>query len=235
MTLGPESLLAILVIGLYINDSVSLLQGNQAMLEQGTRGGWSARLPTRRFTLLGKHVFMGGLLPPNTLLFKLAWTMEADAPASPGWEAYGRLLLPFQWAAALLFAFIMVVLPFALIARAGDAAVLILLALAYSAICGVWIALWLGRRRLGLSSRYCLTLGVEMLLCPPIAANLARRLSLQRVVDEDFVSACRRLLSPQEWGAVAEAIAVRIGDELEAEEVGSRRYLQLSQRKENLV
>jgi len=235
VTLAAESLLAVLIIGLYVNDSVSLLPGNQAVLEQGMRGGWAGRLPTRRFTLLGKHVFMGGLLPPNTLLFKLAWTMEADAPAAPGWEAYGRLLLPFQWAAAFLFAFIMVLLPLALIVRAGDAAILVLLALSYTSICGVWIALWLGRRRLGLSSGYCLKLGAEMLLCPPVAANLPRRLSLQRIVDEDFVSACRRLLPPQEWATAAAEIAVRIDDELESEDAGSSRYLQLSHRKENLV
>lgn len=235
MTLAAESLLALLIIGLYINDSVSLLPGNQAMLAQGVRGQWAARFAARRFTLLGKHVFVGGVLPPNTLLFKLAWTMEADAPASPGWEGYGRLLRPFQWAAALLFVLIMVLLPLALVLRAGDAAVLILLALTYLSVCNVWIALWLARHRLELSSAYCLKLGVEMLLCPPVAVNLPRRISLQRTVDEDFVSACRRLLPPTQWADAAENLVMRIDDELESEDAGSARHVQLTQRKESLV
>jgi hypothetical protein len=233
--LAAESLLAALIIGLYVNDSICLLHGNQAVLERGLRGGWTARFATRRFTLLGKHVFMGGLLPPNTPLFKLAWSMEADAPALPGWEGYGRLLLPFQWAAASLFALVMVLLPFALVARLGDGVIVTLLVLSYLGICGTCAVLWLARGRLGLSSSYCLKLAAEMLLCPPVAANLPRRISLQHSVDEDFVAACRRLLPPQGWAAAAQAIASRIDDELEAEDAGSVRHAQLSQRKEGLV
>ncbi|MDB5873777.1 MAG: hypothetical protein JWQ07_3219 [Ramlibacter sp.] len=235
MTFTAESLLALLIVGLYVNDSVHLLRANQAVLERGLRSGWVARLPTRRFTLLGKHVLMGGLLPPNTLLFKISWAMEVDSPASPGWEAYGDVLAPFQWAAAFLFVLIMVLLPIALVARVGDAGVITVLTIIYSAICGIWTAVWLARQRLGLTSHYCLKLGAEMLLCPPIAANLPRRISLQCSVDEDFVSACRRLLSSREWAATAERIAMRIDDELEAEDAGSSRSLRLSQRKEHLV
>jgi hypothetical protein len=235
VTLAAESLLAILIIGLYINDSVTLLHASQALLEQEAGGRWAARLPTRRFTLLRKHVSIGGLLPPNTLLFKLSWTMEGDAPPAPGWEAYGLLLRPYQWLAAGLFILVIILLPVALVARVGDAAVITLLALTYCSVIIAWTALWLGRRRLGLSSQYCLKLGAEMLLCPPVAANLPRRISLQQPVDEDFVSACRRLLRPQEWAEAAEAIAVRIDDELEAEDADSARHRQLTQRKEGLA
>ena len=232
--MAAESLLAILIFWLYLNDSALLMRSNHAVMEQGLFGGWGARLPTRRFTLLGKHVFMGGLLPPNSLLFKLAWNMDADAPPAPGWEAYGSLLRPFQWVAGMLFLVVMVLLPLALIGRAGDAAVVILLAFIYCAIASVWIALWFARQRLGISSRYCLKLGAEMLLCPPVAANLPRRISLQRQVDEDFLSACKRLLPGRDWSELAEKIATRIDDELELEDAGSDRHFRLGQRKESL-
>lgn len=227
---APEILLALLIVGFYLNDSCTLVDANHAVLEQGLGGPWTVGFPTRRFTILGRHVLIGGLFPPNSLLFKLSWTMETEAPPAPGWEDYAQVLRPYQWTAAVLFIIVMVLLPAALLGRAGDAIVVSLLLLAYSSVVGAWSAVWFGRRRLGLSSRYCLKLGAEMLLCPPVAANLVRRISLQHRVSEDFVTACRRLLRPQEWAVASHEFVVRIEDQLEGEEAGSLRHDQLTQR-----
>lgn len=235
MSLSPETLLAILIVGLYLNDSLSLLHANEAMLEQGTSGRWVAKFATRRFTLRGKHVWFGGALPPNTLLFQLTWAMEGDRPAAPGWEAWAQRLRPFQWVSAYLFVLVLVLLPAALLARAGDAAVVSLLALTYASVLMLFIGLWLNRRSLRLSSTACLRLGAEMLLCPAVAPNLPRRLSLLQAVDEDFVSACRRLLRPDDWAAAIRGIQMRIDDELESEDEDSARFAKLTKRRAGLA
>jgi hypothetical protein len=235
MTLATELLLAILVFALYLNDAFILLAADEAILERGSTGKWTARFGTRRFTLLGRHVYLGGLLPPHTPVFKLAWAMEKDVAQAPGWEEYAQRLRPFEWAGASLFVLVIVLLPLALITRAGDSVLLGLIGLSYVGTSMLLVVLWVRRSHLGLSNTYCLKLGAEMLLCPPIAANVCRRLSLQQRVSEDFVSACRRLLAHDDWALTAERIAARIEDEMEAEGAGTRRYSQLTQRKGGLV
>ncbi|MES2940763.1 MAG: hypothetical protein V4864_24000 [Pseudomonadota bacterium] len=234
MTLAAEPLLALLILALYLHDSAVLLRSNEALLERGLFGRWRARFATRRFTLAGRHVFAGSFLPPCTPLFRLAWVMEREVPASPGWEAFARGLGALQWASAGFFVLVVVLLPAALFVRAGDGALLVLIVAAYAGIGAAAALLLLQRGRLGLSVRQCLRMAGEMVLCPPVAANLARRVSLQRAVDEDFVSACLRLLPPAAWPRAAREIASRIADEIEAEDEGSGRHAQLAQRKESL-
>jgi hypothetical protein len=74
-----------------------------------------------------------------------------------------------------------------------------------------------------------------MLLCPPIAAIVVRRLSLRVPVAEDLVSACRRLLRRADWAVAAAEIAARIEDEIEVEGEESTRHTRLVERKGTLA
>jgi hypothetical protein len=233
--ISAELLLTLLIVGLYLNDSTTLLRADEGVLELRPRGRWVASFATRRFTLLGKHVYVGGLIPPNTLLFKLAWAMECEMPEKPGWERAAPSLHRYQWAGAFMFVLVMVLLPAALLTKAGDTVAIVLIAAIYASILAVALALWLDRKPMGLTPGHCFRLIAEMLLCPPVAANLPRRLSLQVGVDEDFVSAGRRLLQPPEWAAAAGEIGMRIEDEIEAEGAGTSRHTQLSQRRAGLA
>lgn len=233
--ISSELLLTLLIVGLYIHDSTLLLRSNEALLELRFRSRWVPSFPARRFTLLGKHVHVNGLLPPNTLLFRTSWAMDGDAPAAPGWEDIARVLRRYQWPSALLFVLVVVLLPAALLTGAGDATALVLIGLIYATVAGTAAALWIQRGALRLSASSCLRLCAEMLLCPPVAANVARRLSLTVVVDEDFVSACRRLLGPPDWMLAAAEITARIEDEIEVEGEGSVRHARLIERKATLA
>lgn len=233
--ISNELLLTLLIVGLYLHDSTMLVHANEAFLEMRFGGHWVASFPTRRFTLLGKHVHLRCFFPPNSLLFRASWMMEKDAPPAPGWEVMHRAIRHYRWSAGLLFVLVLILLPCALLIRAGDAVALIVIAAIYTTILATVVALWLHRHALGLSTSYCLRLCAEMLLCPPVAANVARRLSLHHAVAEDFVSACRRLLQPADWTLAAAQIAARIEDEIEVEGEGTARQTQLIERKATLA
>jgi len=61
------------------------------------------------------------------------------------------------------------------------------------------IRVWLARACLELSRTQVLSLGFELLCCPPFGPNLARRLSLRLSPPGDGLEQAARCLSPAEW------------------------------------
>ena len=74
---------------------------------------------------------------------------------------------------------------------------------------------WRRRVALGLSGPAFAMLAFEVLACAPYAANLVRRLSLHRAVDEDLLAASTRLLAAPALAAVHAQCLARIDDELD--------------------
>ena len=88
-------------------------------------------------------------------------------------------------------------IPVGLLARAlvtlHTLAVVGAISLAYSAVALAVEMLRTAKRQLGLPHGYCVKLSLEMLLCPPVSANLVRRISLALAMESTFVSTARRL------------------------------------------
>jgi hypothetical protein len=89
------------------------------------------------------------------------------------------------------------------------------------------------RAALGLSPRAFGVLAFEVLACAPYAANLVRRLSLLRRVDEDLVPASDRLLKGPALAVMRAECGRRIADELEAIDADSPRAQALRDARKN--
>jgi len=225
-----------LVVGLYLYDSALLLHRNEGILVAARRGRWSVGLGFRDLQLAGKHVFIPNPFCPHRSLFRLSWQFEdASADAAESWEAHRdatRPLAPFIWTMALA---LFVLLPLGFFTRLGDYVLIAALTLLYLGIIAALTWVWRNRLRFDLNAPQFTALAFESLVCSPLALNLARKLCARVPVREDLVSAARRLQSADEWQATRSRLLERLDEAIEAEEEGSPRMANLTDRRRRLL
>lgn len=239
MNLSPELLLTGAILALYLYDCAVLLHWNEVLLASPARGRWWPVFGSRTLTFRGRELALGAALLPGLPVFRLQWSPETPSPeARPStegaWRRYAEDLRPLQWCSLGVFLATVVALPTALLLRAGDGALLVLVALVYASIACALLVVWTRRKRLDVDSRAFLKLAFEALACPPMAANLPSRLSLRSVVDEDFACLAPGLLAGRRLSASLAAMRARIRDEMESEEEGSDRHARLRSREAQL-
>jgi len=222
MVLQAEWTLMALAASLYAWDSAQLLYANEGLLAPRGRDGWALHLGST-LRLAGRELYVPSPLTLHRPLFRLAWRFEAPAGGDPRWSerrAAYRPLAPLVWAmAAALF----VLLPLGMWVALAIPMLLAALALLYLAIVAALAWTALRAPSLGIAPRRLAALAFELLVCPPFALNLVRRLSLELPVDEDLVAAARRLQGADEWPASRALFAARLEDALMDEDEGSPR------------
>lgn len=251
MSLPAEALLAALIVGLYLKDSLLLLAPDEAVLVRGLGGRWHAGFGARGYKLAGREPYLANPLTPHAPVYRLRWCMTSEAPdpgvardgAAGGGAAGGgaavdgaegaalRLapaslarLAPFAWACWLL---LFAVIPGAVLAQWGVTFVLWALVALYAGIAVALALLWSLREPLGLSARACALLAFECLVCPPYAANIVRRAAAARTVSDDFVALAGQLLPPAAQAQMRRECLARIDEQLEALDDGGATAEQL--------
>ena len=241
MGISTEALLALLIVALYLKDSLLPLRSDEAVLVRGLggQGGrWHAGFGARGYKLAGREPWLANPFTPHAPVFRLGWAMRAagSAGAPPSSSLPQSLplslplslpptallsvppplawLAPFAWVSwGLLF----VAIPTAVVAQWGVLAVLSAVGLLYLNIVAALAVTWAQRGPLGLSGRALAMLAFECLVCAPYSANLVRRLSLLSPSAEDFTAAASRLLPPDALAEVHRECLARIDEQIEAE------------------
>jgi hypothetical protein len=230
-----EALLMALVVGLYLYDSAILLFCNEAVLIARGKTQWLAGFGANRTTLRGKELYLPNPLRPTQALFRLAWQFEGLVlPGSQPWsETYKAFqgFSPFVWSLLMLM---YLLLPAVLFARFGDLMILSVFIMIYINVFAIVFKLWLDHGTLGLSHRNCAFMALDMLVCPPFAVNVIRKLSLRVPVTEDFALAAQRLLSVADWEVVRFELLERLDSEIACEIEGSPRQAALTLRRASL-
>lgn len=245
MDLSPEALLALMIVALYLKDSLHLLHADEALLVRGVGGRWRARFGARGFKLAGREPYLAHPLTPHAPVFRLRWRMsaagaadvasavtpaEATHPAGTArLEAPRPLarLAPFAWLAWLL---LFVAIPLTVLARLGVTSTLAAVALLYLDIVVALVLAWRWRAALGLGGRAFALLAFEVLACAPYAANLVRRAAAAApACTEDFTAAAARLLPAPALADVHRECLARIDEQLEAEPEGGAAAQALAQ------
>ena len=227
MQVDAQSLIGPAVLALYLKDCFLLLRHDEAVLVRGWRGRWRAGFGLRDWQLRRREPYLCHPLKPWEPVLRLRWDAAAGpaaAASAPAAAPAGPALGPWVSLAWLL---LFVGLPVAFYGHLGLPVVLTVLAGLYATIAATLVLVWRGRAALGLAGPDFAVLAFEMLACAPYAANLVRRLSLHRAVDEDLVAAATRLLDPPALAAVHAACLARIDDELEAAPEDSPRAVAL--------
>jgi len=222
--LTTEALLMLLVLGLYLYDSALLLYSNEALLVARGKQRWSAGFGSRHTTLRGRHVYIPNPLLPARALFRLSWQTGAAQAARPDlWAAQRAALACLTVPVCGLAVVVFLLLPLALFGGLGDLPLALAFLLIYLGVLAIVLVLWFKRRQLALTTGRFALLALDLLICPPFALNIMRRLALRQSSREDFVAAARRLLAPADWDAARLELLARLEDELAIEAEDSPR------------
>ncbi len=214
MIVDAQLLVAPAIAALYLKDCFLLLPRDEAVLVRGWRGRWRAGFGLMDWRLRGREPYLCHPLKPWEPVLKLRWDAAAPSPESAPRASVPDELCLGPWVTAI-WLLLFVMLPVAYFGHLGLRALLAVVAELYAFILVALVLVWRRRRALGLSGSEFGVLAFEVLACAPYAANLVRRLSLHRQVEEDLVSASQRLLDVPGRAAVDAQCLARIDDELD--------------------
>jgi hypothetical protein len=229
MILDAETLLVPALAAFYLKDALLLLEPDEAVLVQGARGRWRAGFGARHYALGGRQPWLAHPLLPHEPVLRLRWSMDAAPAAAPSRPAAPspslHALQPF---AIAIWLALFVAFPIVFLGHASHALLFTVVGSVYALVAASLVLVFRRRAAFGLDGRSFAAFAAELMLCPPLAANLVRRLSLRAPSDEDFAHAAARLLAPERLAAVHRACEVRIAEELDLVDAGSPRAIALA-------
>ena len=215
MRIDAQFLVGPALVGLYLKDCFLLLGRDEAVLVRGWRGRWRAGFGLLDWRLRRREPYLCHPFKPWEPVLRLRWDAAAaprPVPAAPASVPPAPRLGPWV---ALIWLLLFVALPAAFYGQLGLHAILAVLGTLYAAIVVSLALVWRRHAALGLSGSAFGVLAFEVLACAPYAANLVRRLSLHRAVDEDLLAAAQRLLAAPALASVHAQCLARIDDELD--------------------
>lgn len=218
-------------VGLYIYDSALLLHPNEGILNVGILKDWRSGFGSKNTTFAGKELYIPNLLNPVAPIFRLCWQYEKSFPGhQTGWESCIRTLEWFQAPVWFLFSLSFLILPAVLFGHFGDALLLMAFSLIYLTVVLIIVLLYFAKERLTISRREFWFTALDLLICPPFAINVIRRLSLRLQVKEDFVAAASRLQKIVHWRETESELRNRLINEIHGEDEDTPRSEALKQR-----
>ncbi|MBS0388441.1 MAG: hypothetical protein JSR15_08150 [Proteobacteria bacterium] len=221
---------------LYLLDSGLLLYGDELLFATGL-SGWH-NVAGGGQLLLGRRLLWPNPLLPAARLLRVCWSRASTdnvggAPPAPATServeavAFRRALQPLQFGVVVLLLLVAVALPALLYAYGPGLEVLLLLAAIYVLNLSMAAWLWHARSRLELGARACAMLTVDLLLCPPFAINLVRKISLQQQAAGDPLSFAQSRFGAARRRALAAVLRRRVHAELAADEPGGAQWRKL--------
>lgn len=200
----------------YLYDGSVLLHADEGLLSPTGAGRWAIVYRPNSIALRGRLVYVPNPLLPHRPVYRLSWdSASVSFAASADWadrRARYSSLVPFVYLAALA---IFVLLPACLFWRRSDLQVLAAAALVYANSIAAGIVVVRRRDALGLERKRAWTAAVEIVLCPPFAVNLIRRLSIHDRIEASIPAAGAALLDAAEWERLQAKLVASQDDEIE--------------------
>ncbi len=221
---------------LYLFDSCLALYGDELLFATGLHG-WH-NVAAGNVLVLGRRLMLPNPLMPGARLLRVCWSralagdLSARQPEPPFMErattpAFLQVLGPLQVGVTALLLLIAVALPAVLYASGQGLPLLLLLAAIYALNLAMTVWLWRVRTALGLGARACIFLTVDLLLCPPFAINLVRKITLQLKQAGDPLLFAREHFGAAQLAALCAQLARRVRAELAADETDGAHHQQL--------
>ncbi len=220
---SDEIALMLVLVGLYLYDSLLLLETNQAVVIRCWRN-WGFGFGAQRWRLAGKEPYLPNPLTPWRRLYVLRWDMvvtqrEAEAKAVedplPTRHQLDALTLPMTGIAAALF----LLLPLGFFSSAGLLALVAAVIIFYVS---TLLALWLAYRmraagELQVSSKSFGALAFQSLICPPFALNLVRKLSMKTADSPDFLATANVLFDEETMEEIKRRCYSRVEEKIQVD------------------
>ena len=218
-------------VGLYIYDSAILLQPNEGILKLGIGESWRSGFGSKNTTFARKELYIPSILNPGAPIFRLSWHYETSFPSHEvDWESSILALKWFKVPVWFLYSLSFVFLPTILFGHFGDALLLVAFSLIYLNVVLITVLLYFKKNSFNISNREFWFSTFDLLLCPPFAINVIRRLSLRLQVTEDFVAAAFRLQTTVNWRETESELRNRLINEAYDEDDGTTRSIALKER-----
>ncbi len=215
MRIDAQSLIGPVLVALYLKDCFLLLGRDEGVLVRGWRGRWRAGFGLLDWRLRRREPYLCHPFKPWEPVLRLRWDAAAEPRPSPAASASVPSDLRLGPWVSVIWLMLFVALPTAFYGQLGLPAILAVLGALYLYIVVSLVLVWRQRAALGLTGSAFGVLAFEVLACAPYAANLVRRLSLHRAIDEDLPTAAARLLVAPALEAVHAQCLARIDDELD--------------------
>lgn len=223
-------------LAFYLLDSALFLYGNELVFVH-SRSGWR-NVAASEALFFGRRVLLPNPLTPFAPLLRVWWSESVSRGAPPARAAapgLPRALRPLQAGVMILLLLIAVVLPALLFFYGQGLLLLGLLVSVYALNIAMTFWIWWHRTVLGLATRSCTILTVDLLACPPFAINLVRKITMQQPPAGDPLLFARAQFTPAGFTSLCLLLARRIRQELAADEPGGERYRKLEALQQRLV
>jgi hypothetical protein len=235
-----EALAMVLIVGLYLQDTLLLLYDNEGVLERRGADRYRAHFGVPSFHLAGRNPFVPNPFTPWRILFRFAWHVDPSPPqrlltSSVTPESAESALQILRWGMAPIAAGLFMGLPACLYLNLGWGPFLCLVGVMYAGAVVMLVGLWRQRVRLALRPSVMIGLTFESLVCLPCALNLPRKVSSRLSMSEDLVDAARARLPEAEFRRAAEHILGRVDESIASAEAGSAEWTALNRYRARLT
>jgi len=238
MSLSVELQMLLLAVGLYAFDSLLLLYPNEGVLTVIGKDKWKVKFGSDNTRVRGKEILFPNLLLPHRPVFKLSWDYEGAKLAASvvNWDAqkllFKELALPVYFIGAAQF----MIFPYVIFFYLTDVSIICSLVFLYLSIFFSLILIYRKRDSFHISKSKYFSLCFECLVCPPVAFNLVRKLSLGLPeLKEDLLMVSKILLDPESWHDSKGQFISRLIEEINFEEEGTSRFANLNANLDNLL
>ena len=237
MNLPFEVLLILGIVGFYVFDSARLLYFNELILAE-TYGHWSFACPRTRWALKGKLPFIPNPVTPDTVLLRVVWSVgekELDLDALEKTRRFIQETRILGYFILVLFTLMIIILPGVLYRFGTGTFLLITFTSIYLTILALLGVVYRKRDALGLSQKAMTSIVIDCLACPPFAINLVRKISLLHPVEIDPVAFALEHFEKPKFAQLANALKERLDEELDLEEEGSMRSIEIKTYRDALI
>jgi hypothetical protein len=197
---SPELLLVLAAALFYLYDSSIVVYGNEGLLSSGGRKIWKISFQPNGLFLFGRVLVCPNPLFAHRPIFRLYWLSNSvDLVDDVDWvsemKQYGALT-PLVYSSAVS---IFVVLPSVLYLSPSIGYLLLTAGCIYLSSIVTATVVVRRSKTLGLSRVQAWSLAAECVMCPPIAINVIRRLSLAQRSGSSLPAAGLKMLSEEDW------------------------------------
>jgi len=238
MSLSVEFQLLMLAVGLYVFDSTLLLYPNEGVLTLIGKDKWRIMFGSDNTRVRGKEVLFPNLLLPHRPVFKLSWEYEGaklDASAVD-WKVQKTLFKELALPVYLIGIAQFIMFPYVIFFYLTDLSIICSLVFLYLSILLSLFLVYRKRDSFYISKSKFFSISFECLVCPPVAFNLVRKLSLSLPeIKEDLLMVSKILLEPEIWRDAKGQFISRIIEEINFEEEGTSRFANLNANLDNLL
>ena len=239
MNITVEIQLLLLAVGLYVYDSMLLLYPNEAILASAYNNKWQIKFGYKNTNINGKELFVPNLLFPQRPIFKLFWNYEGksvDQKIQLDWKIHKEQFNILSFPILMIAIAQLLIFPYVIFFFLTDISIIIILIFLYASII---ISLLLVYKKINIfkiSKRKFYFICFECLICPPVAINLARKISLAiPESNEDLLNLSKRILEDHEWNITKKHFITKIEDELQITDENTERYIKMIANINNLL